>query len=122
MEQGRALNRRQAKLDQRITSALNELRTLISTHYSEAQFEVLRDVDDPAAIHLATIDAIEPQRTFDRFDHGLAHLSILWQRLRLAERIRNPLKVRLTKQFIRCEQQYCTLGAEMLEVAPVHRK
>jgi hypothetical protein len=71
------MNRRQSELELRITSALNELRTLITTHYPEAQFEVLRDGDDPAAIHLAsTVDIAEPDDVIDVVIDRLLELQV----------------------------------------------
>lgn len=53
-------------LEPRLTRALDELRTLIRTHYPEAQFAVRRDVDDPATIQLmATVAIEEPDDVLD---------------------------------------------------------
>lgn len=64
-------------LNPRIVSALNELTALIRTHYPDAQFEVMRGVDDPEAIHLTTtVDIEEPEDVVDLVIDRLLELQV----------------------------------------------
>jgi hypothetical protein len=65
------------QLDPRITSALDELQILIRTRYPDAQFAVVRDVDDPLAIHLTTtVDTEEPEDVVDIVIDRLLELQV----------------------------------------------
>jgi hypothetical protein len=64
-------------LNARITSALEELQTLIRRRYPDAQFEVLRDVDEPTMIHLATtVDYEDPDEVLDLVIDRLLELQV----------------------------------------------
>jgi hypothetical protein len=67
----------QFALDPQISSALDELRSLIRGRYPEAEFEVIRDVDDPVAFHLTTIvDVEDPDEVLDVVIERLLELQI----------------------------------------------
>jgi hypothetical protein len=64
-------------LDPRIASAVDELQTLIRQRYPDAQFEVVRDRDDPTAIHLTTtVDTDEPDDVVDVVIDRLLELQV----------------------------------------------
>lgn len=63
--------------DPRLTNAVEELQTLIRRRYPDAQFEVLRDVDEPTGIHLATtVDYEDPDEVLDVVMDRLLELQV----------------------------------------------